>query len=108
MEKENAKMDEENMQDGRERDKQIGRQRGIKEFSSNFGLRIPFFINCDPFRENLIYYCRPQTKFGEGDVFTRGCQEFCPQLVAAVETRTVGKRAAGILLECFLVNQHFL
>ena len=46
---------------------------------------------------------RPQTKFGEGNVFTSVCQEFCPQLVAATETLTVGKRAARILVECFLV-----
>ena len=31
------------------------------------------------------------------------CLWFCPQLVAAAETRTVGKRAVRILLECFLV-----
>ena len=31
------------------------------------------------------------------------CLWFCPQLVAAAETRTVGKRVVCILLECFLV-----
>ena len=31
------------------------------------------------------------------------CLWFCPQLVAAAETRTVGKWAVRILLECFLV-----
>ena len=31
------------------------------------------------------------------------CLWFCPQLVAAAETCTVGKRAVRILLECFLV-----
>ena len=32
------------------------------------------------------------------------CLWFCPQLVAAAETRTVGKRTVRILLECFLVT----
>ena len=36
------------------------------------------------------------------------CLWFCPQLVAAAETRTVGKRAVRILLECFLVLCSFL
>ena len=35
----------------------------------------------------------PATKFGQGSIFISVCQEFCPQLVAAAETRTVGKRA---------------
>ena len=45
----------------------------------------------------------PATKLGQGNIFSSMCQEFCPQLVAAAETRTVGKRAVRILLECFLV-----
>ena len=49
----------------------------------------------------------PQTNFGEGKVFTSLCQKFCPQLLAATETRTVVKRAASILLECFLVVNVF-
>ena len=49
------------------------------------------------------YFYRPQTKFGEGNVFTSMYQEFCPELAAATETRTVGKRAVRTLLECFLV-----
>ena len=35
------------------------------------------------------------------------CLWFCPQLVAPAETRTVGKRAVRILLECFLVPPIF-
>ena len=36
------------------------------------------------------------------------CLWFCPQLVAATETRMVGKRAVRILLECFLVFDWFI
>ena len=46
----------------------------------------------------------PATKLGQGNVFSSVCQEFCPQLVAAAETRIVGKRAVRYLLECFLVS----
>ena len=46
----------------------------------------------------------PTMKLGQGNIFSSMCQEFCPQLVAAAETRTVGKRAVRILLECFLVH----
>ena len=35
------------------------------------------------------------------------CLWFCPQLVAAAETRTVGKQAVRMLLECFLVPSSF-
>ena len=46
----------------------------------------------------------PATKLGQSNIFSSVCQEFCPQLVVAAETHTVGKRAVRILLECFLVK----
>ena len=67
------------------------------------------FSMCWIWMENLLQleFCyRPQTKFREGNVFTSVCQEFCPQLMAATETRTVGKRAARILLECLFKDNY--
>ena len=57
-----------------------------------------------PWQRCCSIYYRPQTKFGESNVFTSVCQEFCPQLMTATETRMVGKRAVCILLECFLAD----
>ena len=42
-------------------------------------------------------------KFGEGNVFTSVCQEFCPHIVAATETRMVASRRYASYWNAFLL-----
>ena len=60
------------------------------------------------FRLNIHYlfiylFKAMSAKAGGTDDFYYTCLWFCPQLVDATKTCMVGKRAARILLECFLV-----
>ena len=87
-------------------------------FCSDKNLRKNYFrfrfrlVQMDIKRNRITHWCN------EIDLVTAGnevgarlcfymCLWFCPQLMAAAETRMVGKRPVRILLECFLVRTCF-